>query len=92
MRGHWLDTYNKMTRRDVSPLLLHMACTMEIIHWIEEVLPEVGRSRRFRYNKPVDIRNDLGETALHLAAEEGNEAMVLLVVADLSTIKRLASA
>ena len=80
LRDHWWETYRKKLRRYQSepPPLLHMACTLEIIPWVEAVLAK--KSWWPRYYKRVNEKDKDGETVLHSAAERGNEAVVRLLV------------
>jgi hypothetical protein len=81
LRDHWWKTYySKKIRlyQSERPPLLHMACALEIIPWVEAVLAK--KSWRPRYYKRVNEQNNDGATVLHSAAEGGNEAVVRLLV------------
>jgi hypothetical protein len=80
LRIHWWEAYNKEwgAYDDEYPPLLHMACSLEIVPWVEAVLAK--KSWRPRYHKRVDKKDAGGETALHQAASGGNEMMVRLLV------------
>ena len=80
LRVHWWETYDKMVGgyQDECPPLLHMACTLQIILWVEAVLAK--KSWWPRYHKRVNEKDNDGETALHCAALRGNEAVVRLLV------------
>jgi ankyrin repeat protein len=80
LRMHWWETYNKTTKGYwPAPLpLLHMACTLQIIPWIEAVLTK--KSWRPRYHRRVNKKDKHGLTVLHSAAFGGNEAVVRLLV------------
>jgi hypothetical protein len=80
LRIHWWEVYPKMGEgyQDKCSQLLHMACNLEIIPWIEALLAK--KSWIPRYHKRVNERNKYGDTALHSAARGGNEAVVRLLV------------
>jgi hypothetical protein len=80
LRIHWWEVYDKMVRRyeDECSQLLHMACSLEIVPWIEALLAK--KSWMPRYHKRVDEKNKYGKTVLHLAAQGGNQAVVRLLV------------
>jgi ankyrin repeat protein len=80
LRDHWWKTYDTKVRgiyRGPLPLL-HIACALEIVPWIEAVLAK--KSWWPRYHKSVNEKDDSGQTVLHLAAEGGNKAIVQLLV------------
>jgi hypothetical protein len=80
LRIHWWRTYDKKVSgyEEECPPLLHMACSLEIIPWVEAVLAK--KSWRPRYHKRVDKKDAGGQTALHHAAKRGREATVRLLV------------
>jgi ankyrin repeat protein len=80
LRDNWWKTYNEMKeeyQRVRSPLL-HIACILEIVPWVEAVLAK--KSWRPRYYRRVNQKNYNGETALHWAAIKGNKVLVRLLV------------
>jgi ankyrin repeat protein len=79
LRMHWwyvsgLRMFHKVESQD----LLHMACYLEIIPWVEALLSK----KRWipRHQKRVNEKNKHGETALHLAASSKNIALVRLLL------------
>jgi ankyrin repeat protein len=80
LRIHWWEAYDKMVGgyQDECPTLLHMACTFEIIPWVEALLAK--KSWRPRYYKRVDKKDARGKTALHSAVLTRNVAVVRLLV------------
>jgi len=87
LRTHWWDTYNEKVRihyrRPQS--LLHIACILEIVPWVEAVLAK--KSWRPRYHKHVDKKYAEGETALHWAVQVGNKILVRLLVDQGANVK-----
>lgn len=94
LRIHWWEAYTEMAnvqwwktlvqcgivnvnRRECPPLL-HIACLLGIIPWIEAILAKSGWRPRCR--RRVNKKDALDETALHLAIEQGNEAVVQLLL------------
>jgi ankyrin repeat protein len=80
LRVHWWQTYQTITTGFPSkpPPLLHMACILQIIPWIEAILTTKSW---------IPIRRRLSrragnawDTALHIAAKGGNEAVIRLLV------------
>jgi ankyrin repeat protein len=80
LRIHWWETYDKkrIGFKRKPPPLLHMACNLEIIPWVEALLAK--KSWRPRFHRRVDKRDENRKTVLHSAAESGNEAVVRLLV------------
>ena len=80
LRIHWWKTYDTKVSRyhHRAPPLLHMACILEIVPWVEAVL---AKKRWWpRYRKRVNKKDNDGETALYLAVKKENEALVRLLV------------
>jgi hypothetical protein len=82
LRDHWWQTYDKKMRgyRHKPPPLLHIACTFEVIPWIEAVLAKKSWWTRYYKHGDVDKKGKGGMTVLHLAALGRNEAVVRLLV------------
>jgi len=80
LRDYWWATYdNEVSGCQREPLpLLHMACDLGIVPWVEAVLART--SRWPEYHKCVNGKNNDGETALYFAVRGGNEAVVWLLV------------
>jgi ankyrin repeat protein len=80
LRDNWWKTHDKMKNGYLlaPPPLLHMACILEIVPWVEAVLAK--RSWRPRYHRRVNEKDSDGRTALHGAAWGGNKAVVWLLV------------
>jgi ankyrin repeat protein len=79
LRMHWWDIYNGRFVYSVeSPELLHLACSLEIISWVEAVLSK----KRWmpRSQKRVNKRAKGGQTALHHAALSKDIALVQLLL------------
>jgi ankyrin repeat protein len=83
LRAHWWETYGeremiRLRRKPSPPPLLHMACALNIVPWVEAVLAK--KSWRPRYHKRVNKQDVRGKTALHWLARRGNEAVVRLLL------------
>jgi ankyrin repeat protein len=88
LRNNWWDTCRKagqLTQHESLPPL-HMACFLEIMPWIEAILP--GKSYTLIYDEFINMRALDGNTALHLVAwdeketvtREGKEAVARLLL------------
>jgi ankyrin repeat protein len=89
LRDNWWRTYQGTTSKhwrfhDETPPLLHIACVLNIIPWVEMMIhknhltgneDEKMLSRSF-----LDQRGMYGKTALHHAASTGNYLLVQLLV------------
>ncbi|USP81074.1 hypothetical protein yc1106_08348 [Curvularia clavata] len=80
LRYYWWQAYWKeiMGYEDQPIPLLHIACTLNIIPWVEAVLEK--RRWSLRYRRWVNKKDSRRITALHYAAREGHEAVALLLV------------
>jgi ankyrin repeat protein len=81
LREQWWKAYIKTTPSEYrfpSLPLLHMACYLGIAPWVEVMLPRKWGMTWFR--KRVDRRTEDGWTALQVAASEGHEGVVKLLL------------
>jgi ankyrin repeat protein len=75
VRIHWLFSYSRRFDRSINPQnLLHVACRLGIIPWVEAVLSKKRWMPRIQ--ERVNMGNLEGRTALHYAASSGNIALV----------------
>lgn len=80
LRIHWWETYRETIRlhRLECPPLLHMACFLDIIPWIEAILAK--QSWKPRFQRRVNKKDEQGNTPLHWAVYQGSEAVVRLLL------------
>jgi ankyrin repeat protein len=87
VRIHWLFSYSRRFDRSINPQnLLHVACRLGIIPWVEAVLSKKRWMPRIQ--ERVNMGNLEGRTALHYAASSGDIALVQLLLnrgADIKT-------
>lgn len=83
LRYHWWAAYDKETNRyhrnSLSTSLLRIAFKLNIKPWIEAILAEKSWGG-LRQHKRVDEIDDLGNTALFWAVEEGNSGAAQLLL------------
>jgi ankyrin repeat protein len=79
LRIHWWNRYIVNNVRMPEPQqLLHIACSLEIIPWVEALLSKKKWMPRLR--KRVNKKGRAGETALHYAARTEDIALVQLLL------------
>jgi ankyrin repeat protein len=80
MRIHWWETYHAMKQgyRPIPPPLLHMACSLDIVPWVEAVLADNGRTPLDRAH--WDVKDEGGQTALHWAVRGGSVLVIKLLL------------
>jgi ankyrin repeat protein len=79
LRENWWLTYfySRNNFHHYSPPLLHIACYLGIVPWVEVIL---DKSRTPRLLKPIDKKDIEKRTPLRGAAEAGQEAVVRLLL------------
>jgi ankyrin repeat protein len=79
LRENWWDSYRKMVPgMPKTYQLLHMACGLEIIPWVEAVLSK--KTWMPRLQKRVNDNTKEGVTALHIAALSKDISLVQLLL------------
>ncbi|CAN9196308.1 unnamed protein product [Alternaria alternata] len=80
VRIHWWETYHAMKQgyRPILPPLLHMACSLDIVPWVEAVLADNGRTPLDRAH--WDVKDEGGQTALHWAVRGGSVLVMKLLL------------
>ncbi|EMD88580.1 hypothetical protein COCHEDRAFT_1181709 [Bipolaris maydis C5] len=80
LHDHWWRHYSHEIGEyeNEAPPFLHMACSLEIIPWVEAELAKKPL-RPFRYFS-VNMKDRSGKTALHRAVNQGNEVIVRLLL------------
>jgi ankyrin repeat protein len=80
VRMHWWKTYHATKRgyQPIAPPLLHMACFLDIVPWVEAVLADNGRTPLDRAH--WDVKDERGQTAFHWAVQGGSVRVVQLLL------------